>query len=96
MPQGMPEPVAGPPQVSGPAMQTERVLQALSAALQEPVSGPANRLVRALPCQQGEVSLELSLSPHCSGGGRVAQTAFDTLRRLLPDTAIYVCHTPSA
>ena len=38
--QGLPEPEAGPPQVSGPALLTERVLAALWAALQETVCKP--------------------------------------------------------
>ena len=88
----LPEPVSGPPVVSGPGAQTTRLLRALGAALGEPVDGPDNRLVRALHCQDGEVSLQLSLSPHCGGGAELAQTAFDTLRRLLPDTDIYVTH----
>lgn len=90
--QQLPEPVAGPPLVSGPAAQTERLLEALAVALQEPASGPDNRLLRSLHCEPGEVSLKLNLPAHCGGGGRVAQTAFGTLRRLLPDTDIYVQH----
>jgi hypothetical protein len=47
--------------------------------------------VRALHVQPGEVSLQLALDRSC-GGATFADTAFQTLCRLLPDTDIYVTH----
>ena len=46
-------------------------------------------LVRALAVSPGEVTLELAVSRHC-GGQELVDTAFQTLRTLLPDTDIYV------
>ena len=48
-------------------------------------------LVRALHVQPGEVELRLAVHRHC-GGAELADTAFQTLRGLLPDTDIYVTH----
>jgi hypothetical protein len=37
------------------------------------------------------VELQLAVDPRC-GGAELADAAFQTLRRLLPDTDIYVTH----
>lgn len=73
------------PQLSGPADQVQRLLDALAAALG---AAGASR-VQALTLQPGEVELTLSVSPHC-GGASLADGAFQALRALLPDTDIYV------
>ena len=46
-------------------------------------------LVRSLRLQPGEVELRLAMPAHCAGA-ELTDTAFQTLRRLLPDTDIYV------
>jgi len=73
------------PQLSGPADELARLLAALA-----PVLGPADSgLVRALRVQAGEVELQLSVPADC-GGAALADSAFQALRGLLPDTDIYV------
>jgi len=79
------------PALSGPTDQLARVLAALSQGLGCAADGAG--LVRSLSVQPGEVDLELAVPPHC-GGIALADTAFQTLRGLLPDTDIYV--RPSA
>ncbi|MBP6899073.1 MAG: hypothetical protein KBC73_03230 [Burkholderiaceae bacterium] len=81
----------GAPTLSGPGQQLQRLLQALGESLGLPVQGQDNRVVRALHVQDGEVELTLAVAPQC-GGAELADTAFQTLRRLLPDTDIYVRH----
>ena len=49
-------------------------------------------LVRTLKVQPGEVELQLTVGRHC-GGAELANTTFQALRRLLPDTDIYVLNT---
>lgn len=80
------EPCAAPA-LSGPQDQLTRVLAALSQGLGCAADGAG--LVRSLTVQPGEVELELAVPPHC-GGIELADTAFQTLRGLLPDTDIYV------
>jgi len=81
----------GTPTLLGPEPQVRRLLQALQQSLGLPVDGAENRLVRSLALGDGEVELQLTVSPRC-GGAELADTAFQTLRRLLPDTDIYVTH----
>jgi hypothetical protein len=75
------------PQLSGPADQLARLMAAL--VLQLGCAPDGAGLVRSLRLQPGEVELRLAVSPHC-GGAELADTAFQTLRGLLPDTDIYV------
>lgn len=81
----------GAPVLTGPAAELQRLLQALSQSLGLPVDGDENRIVVSLALGDGEVELRLAVDPHC-GGAELADTAFQTLRRLLPDTDIYVTH----
>lgn len=81
----------GAPTLHGPEAELERVLQALQQSLGLPVDGEHNRVVRALTLGDGEAELQLAVNPRC-GGAELADTAFQTLRRLLPDTDIYVTH----
>ncbi len=74
------------PQFSGPADELTRLLTALAPVLGAPETGG---LVRALHVQDGEVELQLALRADC-GGAALADSAFQTLRSLLPDTDIYV------
>jgi len=78
------------PQLTGPADELQRLLTALT-----PLLGAAQTsgLVRALHVQPGEVELQLSLRADC-GGAQLADSAFQTLRGLLPDTDIYVRTDP--
>lgn len=81
----------GAPELHGPAPEVQRLLMALGQSLGLPVDGAENRVVRSLALGDGEVELRLTVSPRC-GGAELADTAFQTLRRLLPDTDIYVTH----
>lgn len=75
------------PQLSGPAVELARLMAALVAQLGCAPDGAG--LVRSLRLQPGEAELRLAVPPHC-GGAVLADTAFQTLRGLLPDTDIYV------
>lgn len=75
------------PQFSGPADQVARLMAALAARLGCPPDGAG--LVRSLRLQPGEVELRLAVPALCAGA-ELADTAFQTLRGLLPDTDIYV------
>ena len=79
------EPCAAPT-LTGPADELARLLKAL-----EPVLGTSeiSGLVRALTVGDGEVELLLTLGADC-GGAALADSAFQVLRGLLPDTDIYV------
>ena len=82
----MPAADGGAPQFTGPADALARLQRALT-----PLLGALERggLVRALHVQDGEVELELAVRADC-GGAALADDAFHTLRKLLPDTDIYV------
>ncbi len=74
------------PQLIGPADALQRLLAALA-----PVLGAVEStgLVRSLRIQPDEVELQLAVRADC-GGAALADSAFQTLRKLLPDTDIYV------
>lgn len=80
------------PRLSGPSAEVQRLMAALAPILSVPdpgrVSGRAS-LVRSLTVRDGEVELQLSVGADC-GGAALADSAFQTLRSLLPDTDIYV------
>ena len=84
------------PQLAGPPELLQRVLQALSRdlAVQSPGGLLASGLIRGLTLTADEVELTLAVAPRC-GGALLADTAFQSLRRELPDTDIYVLHTSS-
>jgi hypothetical protein len=83
-----PPPPCGDPDLHGPPAEVERLLAALKA-------GNDGRLLSevllSLRVEPGEVELRLSVARRC-GGAKLADSAFQTLRRLLPDTDIYVTH----
>lgn len=80
----------GAPELSGPADELSRVLLALHMALAAD-GVDAGDLVRALRLADGEAELVLAIAPRCAGAA-LADTAFQALRRALPDTDIYVTH----
>ena len=81
---------AAPPRLVGPTAELQRLMAALAPCLGFEMTPDAGAgLVRALAVLPGEVTLELAVSRHCGGQGLV-DTAFQTLRTLLPDTDIYV------
>jgi hypothetical protein len=82
------------PALSGPPDQLQRLLAALEHDLAQQSNGVGGGLVAALHLGLGEAELTLALPRRC-GGTLIADTAFQTLRRLLPDTDIYVSHAES-
>jgi hypothetical protein len=82
---------APPPSLQGDALRVEQVLTALRQVVESEIGAdvPAGVWLRSLRLVEGEV--EVALAPELRGCGRaIAQGAFDALRRLLPDTDIYV------
>ena len=82
-----PDPAGPAPELIGPADQLARVLAALASRTGCGPDGAG--LVRRLHLRPGEADLQLSVPPHC-GGVELADSAFQALRALLPDTDIYV------
>lgn len=77
------------PVLSGPDTELQRLLHGLGQRLGFAPDSPEQGGVRALRLGDGEAELHLALPPGCQSLER-AEAAFDTLRRLLPDTDIYV------
>lgn len=79
------------PTLRGEPDQLRRVLAALEAALQARIGWrlPTGSWLRELRLDDGEAFV--AITPELGGAcGPSAEVAFDTLRRLLPDTDIYV------
>jgi hypothetical protein len=50
------------------------------------------QLVKSLRIESGEVELTLTFAPLCGSARELTEGAFETLRRSLPDTDVYVRH----
>ena len=50
------------------------------------------RLVKSLRIAPGEAELVVTFPPQCGSARVMAEGAFETLRRTLPDTDVYVLH----
>ena len=86
-----PAPSAEPPRLLGEAARLQQVVGELVRVLDIEVGlrAPTEFWLRELRLADDEAELSLAHNlPHC--GAELAQAAFDTLRRLLPDTDIYV------
>lgn len=84
-------PQAQAPQLSGEPARVQRVLNALTSAMDSPALGfslPLERWLRELRLDSEHAEATLHVTPRL--GSAPAELAFDTLRRLLPDTDIYV------
>lgn len=84
-------PQAQAPQLSGEPVRVQRVLSALSSAMASPALGfslPLERWLRELRLDSEHAEATLMVTPRL--GSAPAEAAFDTLRRLLPDTDIYI------
>lgn len=79
------------PRLEGPSDLLQRVMGELSEALDREGRGcvAARDFVHLLRLQDGEAELRLGVHPD-HAGLQLMDTAFQTLRRLLPDTDIYV------
>jgi hypothetical protein len=78
----------GDPELVGPRAEIERLLVALKAGMDGAL---LSTVLLSLRIEPGEVELRLSVPQRC-GGAKLADSAFQTLRRVLPDTDIYVTH----
>lgn len=73
--------------------QVERVMGALDREVRASGHGIVElHWVKSLRIADGEAELTVTFPPRCGGGKELAEAAFGTLRRLLPDTDIYVRH----
>ncbi|MFO1338596.1 MAG: hypothetical protein U1F53_10215 [Burkholderiaceae bacterium] len=79
------------PTLVGPEGALRDVLGRLSSAWAAQLGESADGLVQALTLTDDEADLTLA-APACGLGARLADVAFHTLRRALPDTDIYVHH----
>lgn len=79
------------PELVGPADLIDRVMTELDQVLSALTEGcmPALDFVHALHLVDGEASLKLGVDPQ-QGGAALLDASFHALRRLLPDTDIYV------
>lgn len=83
---------AHPQHFEGPPELVRHLVAELDAALavQRPDDPDANAsLVHSLTVGNGEAELKLAVASRCAGA-HLVDTAFQALRRLLPDTDIYV------
>ncbi len=83
------------PLLTGPQDELARVMHALNDAVVEPGAGRGIvdlQWVRALRIEAGEAELTLSFATNCGPSQALSESAFQTLRRLLPDTDVYVRH----
>ena len=82
---------ARPPRLTGDPAQVRHVIDAIGTALHARIGWrlPVNVWLRELRLDDGEAFVAISTE---MGGacGHSAEVAFDTLRRILPDTDIYV------
>jgi hypothetical protein len=77
------------PTLSGPADEIATLVLALTQRLGTTGDAQPTRWLRALKLAPGEVEVTLAVAAHCSGTA-LADSAFQALRGLLPDTDIYV------
>lgn len=84
---------------AAPALQgAPEQIRLVMASLAKVIDADAGRsivelqLVKALRIEAGEAELTVTFSPRCGNAKHLAEDAFQTLRRVLPDTDIYVRH----
>ena len=79
------------PRLAGEAQALERVLAWLTPQMDEVFGRPVSPGVwlRALTVGSGQAQMELAPDLACHAGV-VAELAFDAMRRLLPDTDLYI------
>jgi len=83
------------PELKGDSETLNRVMMALNAEVKDDTTGRGIvdlHWVKALRIGNGEAELTLSFAPACGPGKELSESAFQTLRRLLPDTDVYVRH----
>jgi metal-sulfur cluster biosynthetic enzyme len=83
------------PQLAGQNEVLAQLLQELNRTVVDPDAGRGIvdlQWVKALRVQDGEAELTLSFAAVCGPAKELSESAFQTLRRLLPDTDVYVRH----
>lgn len=83
------------PLLAGPVDEVQRVMEALNRQVVDDDTGRGIvdlHWVRALRIEGGEAELTLSFAPACGPGKQLSESAFQTLRSMLPDTDVYVRH----
>lgn len=83
------------PHLTGQSALIRQVLEALNRQVVDPDAGLGIvdlQWVQGLRIEDGEAELTLSFAPVCGPAKELSETAFQTLRRLLPDTDVYVRH----
>ena len=83
------------PRLRGPENTLGPVLKALDRDVVDPASGRgllALQWIEGLSIEDGEAELRLAFAADCGPARALADAAFHTLRRLLPDTDVYVRH----
>jgi metal-sulfur cluster biosynthetic enzyme len=83
------------PRLAGRHELLQRVMQELNREVIDPDAGLGIvdlHWVQALRIEDGEAELTLGFALGCGPAKRMSESAFQTLRRLLPDTDVYVRH----
>jgi metal-sulfur cluster biosynthetic enzyme len=83
------------PQLAGRNDVIAHLLDELNRTVVDPEAGRGIvdlQWVKALRVENGEAELTLSFAPACGPAKELFESAFQTLRRLLPDTDVYVRH----
>jgi metal-sulfur cluster biosynthetic enzyme len=82
------------PTLQGAADQIDRVMNSLRAVVDPDGGGSLVdlHLVQGLRIEDGEAELTVTFPRGCGSAKALAEDAFQALRRLLPDTDIYVRH----
>ena len=81
------------PQLSGPPAQLQQLQQALAADLSQTLGRVPEGWLGSLTCSDGEAHLGITFGQGPVGRA-IAAITFDTLRRCLPDTDIYIGLAP--
>ncbi len=80
--------------LEGPQETVQRILRGLREVV-DPLAGQdivELRWIRSLHIAAGEADLTVTFSPHTRHGRELAGRTFEVLRRLLPDTDVFVHH----
>ncbi len=82
------------PVLDGDREQIRRVMASLRSVIDPELGRDIVdlQLVKSLRIADGEAELTVSFSLGCSSARHLAEGAFRTLRRVLPDTDVYVRH----
>jgi len=82
------------PQFSGAEASLRRVIESLRSVVDADAGASIVdlHLVKSLRVEDGEAELTVTFPPGCDTARQLADDAFQAMRRMLPDTDIYVRH----